>query len=403
MRLPALGAAVAAVCLVLAGVAAGAVPRGIVREPAPSLFGVNTGTYDANHARYVRDLPAARRLGARWVHFTGDSVHWRGDRVQFGVLDYEVKRARRLGMGVLVSLGGAATACSLSPRPAVVAQCPPTTPADRRAYARFVRGELLRYRNTVDTYESWVEPNQTTSWRPYPNPAQYAALLQTEYTVFQAVNHRYGLHLKLLFGGPNGFSISPPSPNGIPALAFVHDVLADLHGTRAFDAIALHGYRYPERNGGPLGVDWGPSQPEWDYVQGTSASTAGQVWRQLTWRQELSAYEQEFAAEGYPGMALWLTEFGWPGVADPGRAPAGQGNLYPSLGTQASWLQQAYTDLLALPFVKSAFVFNLRDYQPGVANPDPAFFAHFGLLRYDFARKPAAGVFTRFARADRGR
>src|SRR5256885_173510 len=38
------------------------------RTPGPSLFGLNTGTFDPNYAHYVRDLPAARALGAprRW-------------------------------------------------------------------------------------------------------------------------------------------------------------------------------------------------------------------------------------------------------------------------------------------------------------------------------------------------
>jgi hypothetical protein len=47
--------------------------------------------------------------------------------------------------------------------------------------------------------------------------------------------------------------------------------------------------------------------------------------------------------------------------------------------------------------VQAAFWFNQRDYQPGDRNPDPAFFAHYGLLFNNFAAKPAAAVFTRFA------
>ena len=46
------------------------------RTPTPSLFGLNTGTFDPDYAHYVRDLPAARALGARWVHFTGSLVKY---------------------------------------------------------------------------------------------------------------------------------------------------------------------------------------------------------------------------------------------------------------------------------------------------------------------------------------
>ena len=50
-------------------------------QPPPSLFGINTGTYDTSEARLSRDLPTARRLGARWVHFTGDSIKYARGRV----------------------------------------------------------------------------------------------------------------------------------------------------------------------------------------------------------------------------------------------------------------------------------------------------------------------------------
>ena len=94
---------------------------------------------------------------------------------------------------------------------------------------------------------------------------------------------------------------------------------------------------------------------------------------------------------------MWLTEFGWPGNAHAG------GDYYPSLAAQATDVAQAYQALEspALSFVQAAFWFNQRDYQPGVANPDPAFFAHYGLLFDDFAPKPAAAVFERFARGRR--
>ena len=45
-------------------------------QPPPSLFGINTGTFDTSEARLSRDLPTAGRLGARWVHFTGDSIKY---------------------------------------------------------------------------------------------------------------------------------------------------------------------------------------------------------------------------------------------------------------------------------------------------------------------------------------
>jgi hypothetical protein len=390
------------VCAVLAttgvAVAAGRVLPFMGREPAPSIFGVNTGTYDSSHTNFLKDMPTARRMGARWVHFTGESIHFgRGGQPNYGTLDYEVTRAKQLGLGVLISLGGTPRACSV--RPVNQSYCPPTTARDFRIYETFLRAELVRYRNVVDDWESWLEPNGRSWWPPRPNPQQYANLLVAQYQVFSAVNREYHVHLKLLFAGPSDFSIIPGSPGKMPVLPFVHQVLADLRGRHVFDAIALHAYRFP------------PTAPwvrDYDSVQGIPAAAgsrgpypddgcASSPWCQMTWPQELSAYEQEFANDGYGAMPLWLTEFGWPGNA---RA---NGSYFPSYAAQAANLSAAYHDLLGLRFVKAAFWFNLRDYQPRLRNPDPSFFAHYGLLEYHFAPKPAATEFERLASANRGR
>jgi hypothetical protein len=368
-------------------------------EPAPSIFGINTGTYDTSQANFVRDIPAARRLGARWVHFTGDSIHFtHSGQPNYGPLDYEVSHAKRLGLGVIVSLGGTPRACSIRPRPADPSTCPPITQRDLRAYQAFLRGVLLRYRNVVDSWESWLEPNHKSFWPSGPNPQQYANLLVAQHQVFQTVDRQYHLHLRLLFAGPSDFSIIPGSPGGMPVLPFTHQVLTDLHGQRVFDGVALHAYRFPP-------ATTGPSVRDWDSVQGIPPASGSRgpypeegctssPWCQMNWGQELQAYEQEFADDGYGGMPLWLTEFGWPGNA---RA---SGDYFPSYAAQASDLYEAYNDLLGLPFVKAAFWFNLRDYQAGDRNPDPGFFAHYGLLQYHFAPKPAASVFERLAHAN---
>lgn len=374
------------------------------RSPSPSIFGVNTLTYDSSQAHFERDLPTAARLGARWVHFTNGSVHFsRSGQINWGVLDYEVRQARRLHLGVLLSLGGSPSSCSLAPRPSDFTGCPPTTRRALHAYRVFLRAELLRYRNAVQYWESWLEPDNAPYWRPRPRPQQYASLLLTQYEVFQQINHTYHTHLKLLFGGPSRFSTRPQ--DGWAVLPFVHAVLADLHGARTFDGIGLHAYRFPSQNTGPPTLNWGPTAIEYDYVGGIPypAGTRGPYpaqgcapvysgYCQMSWSQELSAFEQEFANDGYPNMPLWLTEFGWPGNATARDA------LFPSFNTQAEYLRAAYTDILQLPFVQAAFWFNLRDYQPSYVSADPAFFYHYGLLQYGFTHKPAANVFTYFAR-----
>jgi hypothetical protein len=75
---------------------------------------------------------------------------------------------------------------------------------------------------------------------------------------------------------------------------------------------------------------------------------------------------------------MWLTEFGWPGNGHAGD------DYHPDEAAQARAVGQAYRlvrDDRRLAFVQSAFWFNLRDYAPRLANPDPEFFAHYGLLQ----------------------
>ena len=370
--------------------------------PAPSLFGINTGTYDKSVARFHRDIPTAAGLGARWVHFAAH-VGASG-KPSFPLLDYEVTQARRHHLGVLMSFGG--PPCSHGSKAAV---CPPTTTGALARYTSFMRSVLLRYHNDVQYWESWVEPNLNGEWGGRVNPGQYANLLQTEWQTIQAFNGKYHTSMKLLFGGTISFSTGPGGTS-MAVLPFIHQVLDDLHGARVFDAVGLHAYRFPHANSGPATEDWGPSAVDYDYVGGipNAPGAAGPYpsagcsrvfggYCQMNWRGELTAVEQEFANHGYGQMPLWMTEFGWPGNANPTTA------LYPSFATQAANLSNAYNVLLGLPFVQAAFWFNLRDYTPGIVSPDPPFFYHFGLVENGFGQKPAGAAFKSLAAANPGR
>lgn len=352
----------AAVAL-LTFVAAAAAAPAPARPPAPSLFGLNTGTFDPNYAHYVRDLPAARSLGARWVHFTGSLVKVRRGRPNFALIDSQVAAARRLGLGILISLGGSPQACSIRPRPPDLSSCPPRSASDLRAYAGYVRSIVRRYRGRVRFYESWVEPNHRSFWPTGPDPAEYAALARVQYPALHAADP----NARLILAGTGGTD-----------LPFLDGVLSALGGRRAFDLAGAHPYRFP-----PVA----PAVPH-----GTALAGGGN--RSLDWRGELIATEALFGAHGYGRPRMWLTEFGWPGS----RRAAGAYHL--DFAQQAVDLRAAYALLrtdAALRFVQAAFWFNLRDYAPGYQNPDPEFFGHYGLLGNDFVRKPAASAFRRLA------
>jgi hypothetical protein len=353
-------------------------------EPNPSIFGIDTGTYDSSMSNYINDFPTAKSLGARWDGFTAGPATGSGN---YTVLDDEVTRAKKQGMGVIISFEGTASACSQgASNPGA---CAPTTAADLGNYQAFMRAIILHYRNVVDYWESWPEANKNPTFES--DPAAYAALLKAQYAEIQTLNSQYGLHMKLLFGSPAGFSTAPGT--GAAVLPWTEQVLSALGGATAFDAAALHAYRFGQYLYGPS------DSTAYDYVGSLSFPNQNCVpdsggFCQMDWAGELSAYEQEFANHGYANEPLWLTEFGWPGGDDPTSSYCQAHKTYcPSDALQSRYLLDAYDTLLRLPFVQEALWFNGRDYQPGYATPDPEFFYHFGLLNYDFSQKPAASEF----------
>ncbi len=358
-------------------------------EPSPSIFGIDTGTYDSSTSNYANDFPTAKGLGARWDRFTAGPATGSGN---YTVLDDEVTRAKKEGMGVIISLEGTSSACSQ--QTSNPGACAPTSASDLSNYQAFMKAIVLRYRNVVDYWESWPEPNHNQTFEN--DPGAYAALLKAQYAEIQSLNNQDGLHMKLLFGSPMGFSTSPGT--GAAVLPWTNSVLSALGGARAFDAAALHPYRFGQ-------YLYGPSDTGYDYVgslsfpnQNCTPDSGG--FCTLTWAGELTAYEQLFINHGYGTTPLWLTEFGWPGGESLGDSVCQTNKTYcPSDDLQARYLVDAYNTLLGLPFVQEALWFNGRDYQPGAASPDPTFFYHFGLVNYDFSQKSAASQFRSIAAA----
>lgn len=376
--------------------------------PSPSIFGIDTGTYDTNSSNYTKDVPAAEALDSHWDHFVLSPTTATGD---FSSSDYWVTQARSHGMGVVLSFGGIQSACSIKPTPSNLAGCPPTTASDLSAYQTYIENILTRYHNVVAYYDSWVEPNQGGQWAGNADPTQYATLLKAEYQAFQTFNAEHpnsgpgGSNMQLLFGSSNGFTVIPPNDNlnsppnqagTIAALPFVHQTLDDLGTDKPFDGVALQAYRYPADKGpGALVYDWVGNLT---YPQDGCPQHSG-GFCQMTWTDELSAYESEFTSHGDGQPPMWLTEFGWPGGsnANSNCQIASDQDYCVSDETQGTYLREAYRDLESLPFVQGALWFNLRDYAAGASTRDPWFFFYYGLLQYDYTQKSAGTDFKELA------
>ena len=269
-------------------------------QPKPSIFGIDTSTYDSKKGDFFKNLPAAQALGARWIRWTLGPKSAVGDYAAAGYLVNQARRRRhgdrsqlrRDPRGMLAQAGArqrAGLSTDDAQRPATLrGLCP--------AGAGALPGE-------VTYYESWRNPNLKGSWSPRPNAEAYAALLRADYATFQSVNHRYRLHLKLLFGSPDNFGLLPQHHGSIAVLPYTHNVLADLHRVKAFDGIALHAYRFPPGKFGPFAhgydrVDKVPIPPRARGPFPAEGCDTTPVCH-MTWAGELRAYEQEFKDHGY--------------------------------------------------------------------------------------------------------
>lgn len=177
------------------------------------------------------------------------------------------------------------------------------------AWERYIRATVTRYRDRVDHWEIWNEPDNAPFWKGTPNPKAYATLLRSAYRTIKAVDP----DAVVLNGG-----VSPFDTRFLSGLA-------DAGAWNFFDVLALHPYT-------------DPTKPEDGQI---AASGIGGVRGLLN----------RFGAK-----PIWVTEYGWEsstsrrnmgGVVDEQR--------------QANYLVRGALLLLAQPEVEKIFWYNLHD------------------------------------------
>ena len=216
------------------------------------------------------------------------------------------------------------------------------SPADPAAYARVARFLTHRYGTRLAALEIWNEPNQPFNFRGRGDRAtRYAALVRATYPEAKAGNRSVPVLAGAMASADTGF------------LARLY--AAGIAG--AYDGISLHPYadgRAPDDTTGPA---------RFSFVAGLSAVHAAQV----------------AAGQVRP---LWATEFGYPACDHaPCQTPAEQADL----------IGRSVLALGALPFVRGASLYELRDAVDDPSSEDE----NFGLLRHDFAPRPAFAAFRR--------
>ncbi len=212
---------------------------------------------------------------------------------------------------------------------------------DPQQFAAFAQAVAVRYSRYITHWEIWNEPDNPLFWKPAPNPAAYARLLNTTSAAIRSAVP----NARILLGG-----ISPFDSHFLQGVA-------DAGAWNSFDIIAIHPY-----------VD--PASPE--------AANLGSVTDSV-----------RALANRYGARPIWVTEIGWASTPD-GRHPPGSTDQQ----VQANMLVRA-TLLLWQAGVERIFWYTLKD------DPEGDTYGMFalGTGRSDFSiPKPAYTAFQNLSR-----
>jgi len=298
-------------------------------------------------------------LGAGWVRMF---VDWRKYEPSPG--HYDAFEDRRFGERIAGATARGQKVLLVvvnSPRWASGSDEPAHPPRDPASYAGFLR-RLATHFPAVAAFEVWNEPDENLWWKPGPDPAAYAALLNASHDAVKAAN-------------PSALVVS----GGLVGnhYRFLEQVI-DAGGTR-FDAVGVH-----------TDTACLTSAPDEQYRE-----PDGRIGRfSFTGYREI---RQSLLSRGLD-RPIWMTEMGWStltstcSVGD--RAGTKASGVDPA--TQARYLAQAFACLQRDAYVDHAFWFSLQDFGRA-QNYDH----YLGLIAPDGRRKPAWEAFRAFAHGSR--
>ena len=301
--------------------------RSVVARPgadltAASRFGLNTHIATRYPAPGQLARPAARiaQLGVGWAR---EDFAWPRIEPRSGAWDWRVTDEMVAALGahdihILGRLGYSVGWATADPGDGISAQS--MSMPGIAAWERYIRTTVTRYRDQVDHWEIWNEPDNAPFWKGTPDPKAYAALLQSAYRTIKAVDPG----AVVLNGG-----VSPFDTRFLSGLA-------QAGAWNSFDVLALHPYTTPT----------GPEEGQ------IAPSGIGGV-RGLLNR--------------YGSKPIWITEYGWKSSLSPrsSRAEVDEER-------QANFLVRGALHLLAQPEVEKVFWYTFHD------DPDNSF----GLFRF---------------------
>jgi hypothetical protein len=307
----------------------------------------------------------AKGLGVGWVK---QQVQWHTiehgpETFDWQTLDRVVEGADAFGFNVLLTVTHAPDWTR-----EVEAESGP--PSDYREFRRFMEQLSRRYRDRVEAYELWNEPNLAREWRGDTLDATRFVALVAE----GAAGVRTGDPEALIISGAPAVTGIDDGSMAVSDRVFLRGML-EAGITDHVDAIGAHPYGY----GNP---------PDESFQDESHVASSHNDHPTFFFRDTLEDYRGIMVEHGVGGHQIWVTEFGWP-------SPEGIGDMdltgweYAREITeteQADYIVRAYHMGDERPWVGPMFLWNLN--LAVIWGSDNSFSAY-SLLRPDGSYRPA--------------
>ncbi len=226
---------------------------------------------------------------------------------------------------------------------------PPTNPTD---FANFGKAVASRYASQgLHHYEIWNEPNQSYFFKPKPDAVKYTQLLKAAYSAVKQAD-------------PSAIVMGPATTTGadttdgtqISPMTFLQTIY-NQGGKDYMDAVSYH----PYPNGYPVSTS--PNWTAWGQMLNSSPSVRSVM-----------------VANGDSAKKIWATEAGY---------HTGSAAYAVSETQQAQYLKETYALWTSYDWAGPMFWYEHKDQGTNLSDKE----ANFGLLRYDWTKKPAFAAY----------
>ena len=222
-------------------------------------------------------------------------------------------------------------------------------PREDASFVQYVSNVIGRYKDRVKYWEIWNEPDDEQYWRPQDGMVRYTSLLKKVYSQAKMIDP----DCKILNGGLS------------KAITLSLKMIYLNGGKGNFDILAIHPFVNPL------------NEVDVSRVKGLYSGC------------------KRIMQDNQDDKKVWFTELGSPGVSSPSQANSWWLGMSPTEAQQAVWVKRVYTEILPeLEDCEKIFWAFLRDCNNYWNNG----IDYFGLLRWDFSKKPAFNAFKTVAK-----